>query len=349
MSGNGIAVVGKIAEQADLYDGQAVKTRILCEELIRHYPDRTIYTVDTYQYKKNVFTILKNTFRAFFHCQTIIVLLAKNGRTFLVPFLMFLNLFFHRQLYHDVIGGSMPSEVANHPFLIRCMSGFRETWVETASMKKALYLLGIKRVKVLPNFKRLPIIKESEIGIRNKKTYIFVTFSRVLKEKGITDAIHAVTALNEKYGAGTAILHVYGQIEREYVQEFQSLLQQYPFDVEYKGIAHPGQSVSILRHGFMLLFPSVYPGEGIPGTIIDAFAAGLPVIATNWHFNAEMVDHGVTGYVYSWEHSNLLFEWMCYAIEHSTQVDDMRTACLKEAEKYTPDAVMPYIFKKIEE
>ena len=47
----------------------------------------------------------------------------------------------------------------------------------------------------------------------------------------------------------------------------------------------------------VLLFPSLYPFEGHPGTILEAFMAGVPVIATDWPGPREIVEHGVNGLI----------------------------------------------------
>lgn len=47
----------------------------------------------------------------------------------------------------------------------------------------------------------------------------------------------------------------------------------------------------------VLLFPSLYPFEGHPGAIIEAFMAGVPVVATDWPGPLEIVEDGVNGLI----------------------------------------------------
>ena len=47
----------------------------------------------------------------------------------------------------------------------------------------------------------------------------------------------------------------------------------------------------------VLLFPSLYPFEGHPGAILEAFMAGVPVVATDWPGPCEIVEHGVNGLI----------------------------------------------------
>ena len=60
-------------------------------------------------------------------------------------------------------------------------------------------------------------------------------------------------------------------------------------------------SVDVLKSYFFLLFPTKCPGEGIPGTIIDAYAAGLPVVSSLYPNFAEIIDEGVTGLGYEFD------------------------------------------------
>ncbi|MFR3494185.1 MAG: glycosyltransferase [Blautia sp.] len=55
-----------------------------------------------------------------------------------------------------------------------------------------------------------------------------------------------------------------------------------PQYIRYKGMVPFNQSTEVLKNYDALLFPTYYEGEGFAGTIIDAFAAGLPVIASDW-------------------------------------------------------------------
>ena len=343
-----IAIVGRMAKGTVLLDGQTVKTKVLCEELRRCFPDADQVWVDTYQYRKHVLPILCNTLRAFATCDHIFVLLSRNGRKFFFPLLTGLNRMFRRRLYHDVVGGALPGEAAKSPALRRQLRQFEVNWVEFEQMKAELEAIGISNVEVLPNFKRLLILDPSEVSGGHQAPFVFSMFSRVLKEKGMTAAAEAIAEVNRRLGANTAQLRIYGPVEEGYRAEFEQVCQTYSDCVSYLGCISAEKSVETLRDSFMLLFPSVYPGEGMPGTIIDAFSAGLPVIATDWHFNAELVRNGETGYCYNWEQPELLTEQIIHAISHPDEVDAMRPNCLAEASKYTPEAVMGQICRRME-
>lgn len=348
MKKNGIAVIGRLASGTDLTDGQTVKTRILFDELKRGFPEREVYCVDVYCYKTRFLLILFKIIYIFFKCEHIIVMLSENGRRVLFPFLTVVNKVFRRKLYHDVIGGSLPDEVADRPALLRQMKRFEINWVELSGMKDRLEELGLHNVEVLRNFKRLDLLREEDIERVYGEPYIFTMFSRVIKEKGVEDAACAIAGVNARLGRKAAVLYIYGPIEKAYKDRFDMILDKYHDCVCYMGCLPYDGSVSVLRKGFMLLFPSVYKGEGMPGTIIDAFSAGQPVIATDWHFNSEIVANGVTGFCYDWRNPEMLEELILYSIGHVQVIDRMRRKCLKEARKYMPENAIAQIRRRIE-
>lgn len=349
MRQQGIAIIGRVANSVELLDGQTVKTKILCEELQQNFPERKIICVDTYQYRKNMFSILFNTIQAFWSCEHIFVLLSRNGRTFFFPIITGLNKLFHRKLYHDVVGGALPIEAKERPKLRKQLQRFEVNWVEFATMKESLAEIGVSNVEVLPNFKRLNILSITELKNAYTEPFVFVMFSRVVKEKGMGEAAEAIRIVNSQFGRERAVLHIYGPVDEGYKSEFEQLLVKYQGEVYYKGCVAFDESVLVLRSSYMLLFPSTYKGEGMPGTIIDAYSSGLPVIATDWNYNAELVHNGETGYCYEWQKPELLAHHIAYAIEHPVEINQMRSNCLIEAAKYTPDAAMGQIRRRMNE
>ena len=72
--------------------------------------------------------------------------------------------------------------------LTKALMSFDGIYVETNTMRKALEIQGFNNVYVMPNFKDLNILKESELVYHHTEPYRLCTFSRVMKEKGIEDA-----------------------------------------------------------------------------------------------------------------------------------------------------------------
>lgn len=56
------------------------------------------------------------------------------------------------------------------------------------------------------------------------------------------------------------------------------------------------------------MFPTLFYTEGIPGTIIDAYAAGLPVISSKWESYGDVIEDNVTGIGYEFGSDDALVE-----------------------------------------
>lgn len=124
------------------------------------------------------------------------------------------------------------------------------------------------------------------------------TFSRVMREKGIEDAAKAVTTVNAELGYRAFSLDIFGQIDSRQTEWFEDLKKTFPDYIHYVGLVPFDKSVETLKSYYMLLFPTYYEGEGFAGTLIDAYSAGVPVIASDWRYNPEIVNKNV-GYVYN--------------------------------------------------
>ncbi len=109
----------------------------------------------------------------------------------------------------------------------------------------------------------------------------FVFLGHVKPLKGIEELI----AAGERLGEGVSI-DVYGPLMDGITEaRFAGLTR-----VRYRGTIPPGTGVRMLQDYDAMVFPTFWPGEGYPGVVIEAFAAGLPVIATRWRNIPEIVD-----------------------------------------------------------
>lgn len=81
----------------------------------------------------------------------------------------------------------------------------------------------------------------------------------------------------------------------------------------------------------MMLFPSYWKGEGFAGVFIDAFIAGLPVLASDWNFNPEIIEHGKTGLVIPVHSVSALHDAMLEVIEDKIDLRKMSENCRAQA------------------
>ena len=343
--GKKIGIIGRTSEK--LCDGQTIKTRILIQELKTCFPDYEIPVAETCDYKKHPLRLLKQDFCCMRDSELVIILLSRNGMRVIFPIVNLLNKFYHKPILHDCIGCSLDELVDKYKSLKRQLNCFDVNWVESRELKKRLDARGVRNVEFLPNFKRLNLISEEEIAHYNNPVFEFCTFSRVMREKGIGEAAQAIIDINREAGHICATLDVYGPFEDGYETELQQLIDVSDGAVSYKGITAYNESTQILKHYYMLLFPTYFMGEGVPGTLIDAFSAALPVIASDWHCNNEIIEHGKTGYLFDLNQPWMLKELIKTAIQNPDRICRMRKQCLKEAESYSAECVMQTICARI--
>ena len=341
-----IGIIGHFGGKENILDGQTIKTKILHEELSKVI-DWEIMKVDTYYKKKNPVKLLIDTFKCLFSTKDIIVLLSGNGMKFYFPILSFFAQKFHTNIYHDVIGGNLDVYVSKYPKFKKYLNSFQINWIETAGMKGRLEKQGIENCEVMPNFKRLSIASIDISKQKFSEPYRFCIFSRVMREKGIEDAIDAIESINEEAGKEICSLDIYGRIDDGYVERFEKVLKQVTNAIQYKGMVPYDKSVDAIKDYYALLFPTYWKGEGFPGTIVDAFSAGLPVIATDWNCNSEIVENEINGVLYPNEEIRTLKEAIMYMINNSDKIIQMKGKCLKTAQIYQPDIYIKKIINTI--
>lgn len=167
-----------------------------------------------------------------------------------------------------------------------------------------------------------------------------------MKEKGIEDAIEAIRNINSERGKKVVTLDIYGPVEEAYLSHLKEILKD-DDACTYKGVVPANESVEALKNYYALLFPTHWKHEGIPGTIIDALSAGVPIIARRWQYCDEMINDKKTGLVYDFEQPDLLRTRIEYAIEHQDEMVLMKRNCLKKAVAYSEDYVMKQIAKEM--
>ncbi len=340
MSGFRMGIIGHFARSGNRNDGQTVKTNMLYSELRRYFPDDNILIADTYKWKITGLRLLVDTISIMAKCRYVIILLSDNGMRVFFPLLYFLNFFFQKQIHHVVIGGRLHEAIQGNSSWKRYLKAFTANYVETSSMQKKINALGIDNVFVMPNFKRLSVVAETEIKTNFPKPFALCTFSRITREKGIEDAVTAVNKVNALIGETVYTLDLYGPIDENFKEDFQALLDTDPASIRYGGNIPYDNSVSVLRNYFLLLFPTYYKGEGFPGTLIDAFSAGLPVIASDWRYNSEILEDKQEGYIVKTHDVDALALKLLEVLQEPEQVMEMKKKCLHKAWEYHPDRVM---------
>lgn len=335
-----VCVVGHFGHGKNMLNGQTIKTKIITKGLINQLGESEVETIDTHGGAKTLPRCFFQMGKAFKECENIIMLPAHNGVRIFTPIMLFWKALFHKKLHYVVIGGWLPDLLKSKPRLAKQLKKFDGIYIETSTMKKALETQGFHNIVILPNCKDLRFLKESELVYNTEEPYRLCTFSRVMKEKGIEDAIEAVRQVNEDNKRTIFTLDIYGQVGSEQTEWFEELKSRFPDCVRYGGLVPFDQSVEVLKNYFALLFPTRFYTEGIPGTIIDAYAAGVPVISAKWESFSDVVDDGVVGIGYDFDNDDGLLKVLNYIQANPSIMNEKKKNCLIMANKYRTNNVL---------
>ena len=339
-----ICIIGHYANGKNIIDGQTIKTRNLFNGL-RLLNNFSLSYVDTYQWKKHPFKLFYKLFKAIKNNDALIMMPAHNGVKVFSSLLLFLKKK-NTKLFYSVIGGWLPELVMRHKHLCSKLRKFDGIWVETDDLQKSMISLGFTNISVVNNFKDLIPLKPKDLVYQTSQPFSFCIFSRICEEKGITDAILTLQKINVQRIKAT--LDIYGPIQENYRHDFMKLINDHRQYVSYKGIIKSENSVNVIKNYFMLLFPTRFYTEGIPGTIIDSYFAGVPVLYSEWKSCFDVLSEN-TGVKFEFK-SNVSFEKnLLYCINHYEYINSLKLNCLKAAKMYEKTVVINKISNLLRE
>lgn len=339
-----VCIIGNLGSRKGAVDGQTIKTRIVVQEIQRRYGLENIRVINSNGGLRIIFSlILKIVFISFLY-KNIVIMPAQNGLRVIAPLISFFNVFFKRKTHYIVIGGWLPSFISKRKNLFLCLNRFSHIYVETSTMKKSLERMGFFNIEIMFNCKPLNILNEKELKIEITPPLKFCTFSRVMKQKGIEHVVNAVNKLNASYGEKACLLDIFGPIDEKEIEWFDTVKHAFPKNIVYRGVVDFDKSVETLKNYDALIFPTLFYTEGIPGTIIDAYAAGIPVIASRWESFIDVVDDNVVGFGYEFASFEALFELLERLVLNPVLLLDKKVFCIKKAHSFIPENAMNGLF-----
>ena len=342
-----ICLCGNFANFKESFDGQTIKTKTLYNELKNKYGEKDLNVIDTYNWVRKPFKLFFNCLKQTNDVKNLIIMPAQNGVIILVPLFNILRIIRKYKVHYVVIGGWLPSLVKEKRFIKKELRKLEYIYVENNKTIDSLKELGFNNVVQMNNFKNLKISNnKKEI---DNEVFKCCIFSRIDEKKGILDAIEVINSINKKLKIKKTLkLDIYGQIAADFKEKFATKLSESE-DIDYKGIVKPNESVSVIEKYDLLLFPTKYYTEGIPGTIIDAFFAGLPVLASRWENYSEILDENITGISYEFDNNEDFENKLEYLIDNQEILNDMRENCKKKAKKFLAKDSLDVLYKNFEE
>lgn len=133
----------------------------------------------------------------------------------------------------------------------------------------------------------------------SEKEYFKILFlSNLIESKGFKDVLHSVGKVSAEHDNVRYVfagdwrrnedkLECEDYINRENIHDY----------VEFVGTTTGKQKIELFQDADIFVFPTYYPMEGHPWVIVEALAAGLPIITTDQGCIKESVIHEENGYI----------------------------------------------------
>ena len=207
-------------------------------------------------------------------------------------------------------------------------------------MKKLMESLGMNNVYYVPSFKRITKLPQKALHPNDKIRFLF--FSRITPYKGCDLIFEAVDILISKGYENNFEVGFYGMMQESYRSEFERKVGRLKGIATYHGVLDGTdvRSHEELATYDVFLFPTFGSDEGFPGAIVDAFIAGLPVIASDWNCNNEFIRNGENGFLIPPRNVNALAEKMEWFINHPEFVRQKAVDIQQEALRFAADDVV---------
>lgn len=336
-----ILVLGNFGYANHDLSGQTIKTRVSREMLEKYHTKGTIdyFDTQTLNKKKNVAELLKKVCG----CDVLFYLPAYGNLKYLFPLYFILSKICGFKIIYSVIGGWLVPYIKNKPMHRWMLKRIYLILAETTRMKEELEKeYGFRNVDVLYNFRMI----DYKPRIENHESLRLVFMARMDRNKGLDTIINFCEYLSGLTPRPDITVTFYGPFSPNTTKkEFMESIKKYDF-VTYKGSLEPDNINETLKDYDLLMLPTHYYTEGLPGTIIDSYTSGLPAIVSDWRHAKEFIDDGVSGIIVPFEnHQNEFNEAIMGLYRDREKLTRLKEGACEAAKKYTGE----YAWEKVEE
>jgi len=209
-------------------------------------------------------------------------------------------------------------------------------------MKAELQDIGYKNVVCFPNFRFFnhafnPHHIDGELHL--------VFMARVNKLKGL-DTIFNFSSYLKSKEINNIFIDFWGPVFLDDSEYFYENIELYPF-IQYKGVLLPEKIHATLEQYDAMLLPTHYYTEGLPGSIVDAYISGIPVIATEWKHSHEFVNDGKTGFIVPFENSDNAFRDAIMNLLDNSLLDALKHNSFSFSKRFNTLSALKIIKSKI--
>jgi len=317
-------------------DGERVKNQHI-DQYLGKFKGLQYKKVDTENWKRRLAPLFFSILFHSFFCERIVLSVCSQSAFFLLWFFSIFGL--QKKVCYFVIGGSLLTLIEEGKVNPRIYKKILRIFVETKRMKAGLAQLGLKNVEVVPNFKFFP---KQDPWVPKKPSLPLRTFylGRIEPRKGI-DLIFKV--LSEK-NVEEKLVYVdfFGPVQEDYESTFLAKVSRFS-ETQYRGVldfSNDPYAYQLLAGYDLFLFPTFYPGEGFPGAVLDSFFSGVPVLASDWNFNQEVIQDGKNGLIFPAKNQQAFSDTMQKILQNPSILVEMSKEAWLVAQDYRSEKVL---------
>lgn len=311
-------VIGYFGFRSNKLDGQTVKTRnfyALLKEL-----DASVRYFDTedIKYKKtSIFKLLVLILQA----KKIYYLPAHNSLKSFFPWLYKVAKVFNKKIYYFMVGGWLSDFLTKNTEIKNMLGKIENVFCETHTIKNELEeKFDFQNLDYFPNFRETSF-QPTFRAVDNEHIKI-VYMGRINEGKGILDLFEIerrLSALN----TNNYTIDLYGQIQKDFEKELQMQLNA-SGKIQYKGVLNPNEIYATLDKYDLMVFPTHFYTEGLPGTVLDAYLSGIPVLASNWKHAQEFIEDPKTGFIYEFDNIDNFENSIVSVLKNPSCINNMK-------------------------
>lgn len=322
-----------------IYGGVTVKNENLYHELSKRL---SVQKIDMNRIKRgNVKEMLRFIWAVLAGKQYIIGLAGQKNRQLITKFLYCFRRKAMSRSILLVMGGVVDDVIHAGADFIRKFNVYRKTYVELPGMLKTLEKVGVGNAAIYPNGRPRPKeLPSLNVGVKPLKC---VFFSIIQPEKGVDLIFEAAQMLPQIQ------FHFFGEVRKDYKQDFFAAIQSTENAV-YHGV-FTGDANAVyqeLSQYDVMLLPTRWKTEGLPGVLIESKIAGLPAVVSDHNFNKEIVSHNYDGIVVQEVTAEKLAFVLKELDKDRVKLYNMRLASRASAEQYYLDACVTKVIQELE-
>jgi glycosyltransferase involved in cell wall biosynthesis len=330
-----VTVIGYFGYLTNQLDGQTVRTRTVYQLLEKHREELgELCYFDNQLLRSSGFSVIR-LLRLIWNSETLVYLPAHNNLKYIFPVIFLLSKIRGVTIVYVVIGGWLDAYLKHKKLHIFMLSRIKALFLQSERLRSNLIAeYNFTNTQILCNFRIHSFVPDFSL---NNNGFRIVFMARICRSKGIEDMFRLADFIKNKYPSDNLIsIDFYGPVAREDEEYFMREITNSDI-CNYNGILEPDEIYKMLSTYDVLVLPTKYPGEGFPGTILDAYISGLPVIVTNWMYISEFVEDGKTGFLYDPEDVKQLFSRIELLIQDKKRLLAMKSLAYLAGKQYNAD------------